>query len=183
MSGQGASPKRGWSRRWLRPLLVPLDLLIGLVVLLDELARPLYRPLLRWFAGLRIVARAEAWIAGLPPYGVLATLALPFAVAEPAKLLALLVMARGAFVPGLLLMGMAHLLSFLVVERIYHAGRAQLLSIGWFARCMGLLTDIRDAVLARLRDTVLWRRAVELGHGLRRWGRSLRLRIGRLLRR
>lgn len=183
MSEYGSSPGERRSRRRLRLLLVPLDLLVGLFVLLDELARPLYRPLLRWFASLRIVARAEVWIAGLPPYGVLATLALPFAVAEPAKLLALLVMARGALLPGLVLMGVAHLLSFLVVERIYHAGRAQLLRIGWFAWCMGLLIEIRDAILARLRETALWQRAVGWGRGLRRWARSARLKIARLLRR
>lgn len=183
MSEQGSSPGKKRVRRGLRLLLIPLDLLVGFFVLLDELARPIYRPLLRWFAGLRIVARAEVWIAGLPPYGVLATLALPFAVAEPAKLLALVVMARGAFLPGLLLMGTAHLVSFLVVERIYHAGRAQLLRIGWFAWCMSLLTQIRDAILARLRDTAMWRRAVDWGRALRRWARSLRLRVVRLFRR
>ena len=129
MSEQGSSPGKKRVRRGLRLLLIPLDLLVGFFVLLDELARPIYRPLLRWFAGLRIVARAEVWIAGLPPYGVLALLAVPFAVAEPLKLLSLVLLARGAWFGGIVLMAIGHLTSFLLVERIYHAGRAQLLTL------------------------------------------------------
>lgn len=174
MPAPDSPPRQAGPRRWLRLALVPLDILVGLVVLLDEIARPLYRPLVRWFSGWRLVARIEAWIAGLPAYGVLAMFALPFAIAEPAKLLALVLMARGPFLPGLLLMGVAHLTSFLVVERIYHAGREKLLTIGWFASCMGLLVRIREAVLGRLRATAIWRRAVALAGSLREAGRAVR---------
>jgi hypothetical protein len=163
-----------------RLVLVPLDLLVGLVVLLDELVRPLYRPLVAWFASLALVARLEAQVARLPPHGALLALALPFAVAEPLKLVALLLLARGAFLAGLVTMAVAHLGSFLLVERVYHAGRAQLLTIGWFARIIGWLDAIRQAVIDRIKANAAWRRAAALALALRErlhaW--SMRIRRG-----
>lgn len=142
-----------------RLLLLPVDLVAGLVILLDELLRPLYRPLIARFAALRLVARLEARIARLPPYGALLALALPFAIAEPLKLAALLLLAKGAFLPGLATLALAHLGSFLLVERVYHAGRAQLMTIGWFARCMAWLEGLRQSLVGRIKATALWRRA------------------------
>jgi hypothetical protein len=145
--------------RLLRLLLLPLDLVVGFVILLDELGRPLYQPLIAWFASLRLVARLEAAIGRLPPYGALLALALPFAVAEPLKLFALLLLAKGAFLAGLVTLAASHLGSFLLVERVYHAGRAQLMTIGWFARCMAWLEGLRQRLIERIKATAAWRRA------------------------
>lgn len=158
--------------RIFRLLLVPVDLVVALVIVLDELARPLYRPLLAWFGAFRIVARIEAVIGRLPPYGVLALLAVPFAVAEPLKLLSLVLLARGAWFGGIVLMAIGHLTSFLLVERIYHAGRAQLLTIGWFARCMAWLDRIREVVVERVKASAAWRRAAALVRAVRERGRA-----------
>lgn len=167
--------------RLLRLLLVPVDLVVGLIIVLDELARPLYRPLLAWLGAFRVVARIEAAIGRLPPYGVLALLAVPFAVAEPLKLLSLLLLARGAWFGGIVLMAVGHLTSFLLVERVYHAGRAQLLTIGWFARCMEWLDRIREIVVERVKGSAAWLRAVVLGRTMRERARRwlARLRAGR----
>lgn len=167
--------------RLLRLLLVPVDLVVGLVIVLDELARPLYRPLLAWLGSFRVVARIEAAIGRLPPYGVLALLAVPFAVAEPLKLVALVLLARGALPAGIALMAFGHLTSFLLVERVYHAGRRQLLTIGWFARCMAWLDRIRVLVVGRVRASAVWRRAAALAGAARERARNwlARLRAGR----
>ncbi|WP_332680630.1 hypothetical protein [Bosea sp. (in: a-proteobacteria)] len=153
--------------RLVRLLLVPVDLVVGLVILLDELVWPLYRPLLAWLGSLGAVARIEAAIARLPPYGVLAMLAVPFVVAEPMKLVALVLLARGSLAAGIALMALGHLTSFVLVERIYHAGRGQLLTIGWFARCMAWLDRIRQVVVERIKTTGAWRRAMTLARAAR----------------
>src|SRR6478736_6263375 len=95
---------------------LPKRLALGIVravltvfIVLDEMARPLYRPLIRWFSSLRLVHRLEEAVAGLPRPLVLLALAVPFAIAEPLKLLGLVMMARGAFWPGLIVLGLAHL--------------------------------------------------------------------------
>lgn len=163
--GQRARPPM--RSRLVRLLLVPVDLVVGLVILLDELVRPLYRPLLAWLGSLRAVARIEAAIARLPPYGVLAMLAVPFAVAEPMKLVALVLLARGSLAAGIALMVLGHLTSFVLVERIYDAGRGQLLTIGWFASCMAWLDRIRQVVVERVKATAAWRRAMTLARAAR----------------
>ncbi|CAD5267546.1 conserved hypothetical protein [Bosea sp. 62] len=162
-------------------LLIPLDLVVGLVILLDEVLRPLYRPLIARFASLRLVARCEEAIGRLPPYGALVALAIPFAIVEPLKLLGLVFLARGALTAGIVTTAIGHLAGFLLVERVYHAGRAQLLTIPWFARIMGWIDTIRQAVIGRIKASAAWRRAVELVQvvrerlrGLRGWLASLR---------
>jgi len=172
--------------RLLRLLLIPVDLVVGLVILLDELLRPLYRPLVARFASLRLVARMEARIAALPPYGALLALAIPFAIAEPLKLLGLVLLARGAFTAGIVTTALAHLGSFLLVERVYHAGRSKLLTIAWFARLMGWFEAIRQALIGRIRATAAWKRAVavtsaakERVRGLWLWWRRRRSGSGR----
>lgn len=168
-------------RSLIRLLLIPLDLVVGLIILLDELVRPLYRPLIARFASLRLVARLEAAIGRLPPYGALVALAIPFAIVEPLKLLGLLFLARGAFTAGIVTTAIGHLAGFLLVERVYHAGRAQLLTIPWFARIMGWIDAIRQAMIGRIKASAAWQRAVALGQvarerlrGIRLWWRRLR---------
>lgn len=161
-------------------ILVPLDLVVGIAILLDELLRPLYRPLIAWFASLRLVARLEEAIGRLPPYGALVALAIPFAIVEPLKLLGLLFLARGAFAAGIVTTAIGHLAGFLLVERAYHAGRAQLLTIPWFARVMGWIEAIRQVVIGRIKASAAWQRAVGLMRAVRERLRDLRLWFARL---
>ncbi|AZO76587.1 MULTISPECIES: hypothetical protein [unclassified Bosea (in: a-proteobacteria)] len=163
----------------IRLLLIPLDLVVGLVILLDELLRPLYRPLIARFASLRLVARLETAIGRLPPYGALIALAIPFAIVEPLKLLGLLFLARGAFTAGIVTTAIGHLAGFLLVERVYHAGRAQLLTIPWFARIMGWIDAIRQVVIGRIKASTAWQRAVVLVRLVRERLRGLRLWFAR----
>lgn len=156
-------------------LLIPLDLVVGLVILLDEMLRPLYRPLIAWFASLRLVARCEEAIGRLPPYGALVALAIPFAIVEPLKLLGLLFLARGAFTAGIVTTAIGHLAGFLLVERVYHAGRAQLLTIPWFARIMGWIDAIRQVVIGRIKASAAWQRGVALVRAVRERLRGWRL--------
>lgn len=161
-------------------LLIPLDLAVGLAILLDELLRPVYRPLIAWFASLRLVARLEAAIGRLPPYGALVALAIPFAIVEPLKLLGLLFLARGAFTAGIVTTAIGHLAGFLLVERVYHAGRAQLLTIPWFARIMGWIEAIRQVVIGRIKASTAWQKVVALVRAARERLRGVKLWLARL---
>ena len=119
-------------------------------------AAPLFRPLIRWFSKLRFVIRLQDVIAALPPYAILVLLAVPFAVAEPAKLYAVILLATGHVVIGVVIFVLAYFVTFVVVERIYSAGRDKLRTIGWFARLIDWLFDFRDRVLAFVRATRAW---------------------------
>lgn len=147
--------------------------ILTVFIVLDEIARPLYRPLVRWFASLRLIRRLEESVARLPRPLVLLALAVPFAVAEPLKLIGLVLMARGAFWTGIMVLGLAHLASFLIVERIYHAGREKLLSYPWFAWIMGLLTRLRDQILGWVRASAAYGFAIRTRDAARRWWQGL----------
>ena len=52
------------------------------------------------------------------------------------KIIGLLLIAHGAIKTGICLTILAHLATFLIVERIYHAGREKLLTYAWLAWIM-----------------------------------------------
>lgn len=147
--------------RMTRLLLLPLrflfEIVLGLLVLLDELARPFYRPLIAWVARLRLMRRFEHWVAGHARFFILVLLAIPFAIAEPLKFGALVVIAKGHVKTGVIILALAYLVSFVVVERIYSAGRPKLMTYRWFAWGMEVLVRVRAAVLERVRASVVWR--------------------------
>lgn len=157
----------------LRVVLWPLRLIIAVVVVLDELARPVYGPVVRWFSGLALIRRAEKVVAALPPYAVLVVLAVPLIGVEPLKIVAVFWIGTGRVVSGLALLGAAYAASFLVVERIYHAGHEKLMRIGWFAVIMGYIVMVRDKVIAWSRRTAIWR----LAHAIAGQVRAVRIAL------
>lgn len=158
-----------------RGSVLPIRGLISFLILFDELVRPLYRPAVRWLSERRFVARAEAAIARMPRFAILALLVAPFAVVEPLKLVSLIVIARGHVVGGLIMLGLAHLASFVIVERIYHAGREKLLTIGWFARGMAVITDLRRRALDWVRRSAVHAFVLRTRDAVRSWWRGRRI--------
>ncbi|MBM7323812.1 hypothetical protein JS562_11895 [Agrobacterium sp. S2] len=117
-------------------LVFPLRAIIVFAMVLDGIFRPLYRPVIRALSNLKIIQRLESRIAQLPRLVILLCLAVPFAIAEPMKIIGLVLFAHGAFKSGVVLTIIAHLSTFLIVERIYHAGREKLHTYGWLAWIM-----------------------------------------------
>lgn len=117
-------------------LVFPIRVIIIFALVLDGIFRPLYRPVIRAISNLTFIQRLESCIERLPRLAILLCLAVPFAIAEPMKIVGLVLIAHGAFKSGLVLTILAHLSTFLIVERIYHAGREKLLTYGWLAWIM-----------------------------------------------
>jgi hypothetical protein len=130
----------------LRILAAPLRGVIALGILLRDLVAALGGPLWRALARWRPLVWLSARVAAMPRWGVLLTLAAPFSIAEPLKLVGLYVMARGHVALGVGLQIAGHALSILLVERIVHAGLPQLLTWRWFAWGWGWYEAIRAAV-------------------------------------
>jgi hypothetical protein len=160
-----------------RLLLLPAKAVVVLYVVLDGIVTPVVRPLLGWVARLRFVIRLQDIVAALPPYAILALLSVPLAVAEPAKIYALYLMTEGQLVTGLVTISMAYLVSLVVVERIYHAGRMKLATIPWFAKLMVWLTGIRDRLLAWARASRIWAFSVKFSVKLKRNARALAAKL------
>lgn len=157
-------PERSWGARLLR---LPVLALVTLYFLFDDVVLAAFRPIVAWAAGLRIVLRFAVFLRRLPPYPTLALFLVPFIVLEPLKLLGLWIMATGGFKPGLALLLTAHVASIVFVERLFHATRDKLLTIGWFAWGYVRVMRLYDWSMGRLRATEAWRWAAATISGLR----------------
>ena len=119
-----------------RILVFPIRAIIVLALILDGIFRPLYRPVIRVISRITIIQKVETRIARLPRLAILLCLAVPFAIAEPMKIVGLVLIAHGALKSGVVMTVLAHLSTFLIVERIYHAGKEKLLTYGWLGWIM-----------------------------------------------
>ncbi len=132
-------PKPAWQL-----LLLPLRLVIAVLVIISEIARPVYRPLVNWFASLAIVKHFGEFVGSLPRGVILVLFIVPLAIAEPLKIYALFVIARGHVISGLVIIALAYLISFLLVERLFHAGREKLLTYAWLRWIMDRVEIVRN---------------------------------------
>jgi hypothetical protein len=155
-----------------RPLLVRvlLDVLVVPFVIFDEIVRPLFAPLIRALKALALVQRMERAVAALPPYAVLAVFVVPFLIAEPLKILGLYWLGTGHARIAIPTLIVAHGATFLIVERIFEAGREKLMMIGWVAPIITLVFRVRDALLD-------WVRASRAWQAIRQFARRLRIRV------
>jgi hypothetical protein len=154
-----------------------LRFVVGAVVIgyaiLDSLLFPLFRPLVRRLSAHWVFTGIGATLQKLPPYIVLLILAVPFVVLEPLKVFALYWFALGHLIQGGILLIVAHGASILTLERLYHAGKPQLMKIGWFKRVMTWLGGLRDAALKLAKPTAAWQWAAGVSSAVRDWFRSL----------
>lgn len=137
--------------------------------LLDELLFPLLRPLLRALGRLRFFELIGALMLRLPPYAVLALLAVPFVIVEPLKVFALYWGAVGHPIQGVLILIAAQIVSILTIERLYHVGKPQLMKIDWFKRLMTWLVGLRNKALTWAKATAAWQGAVAMARSVRGW--------------
>lgn len=141
---------------WHRILLRATEALVGLYVVLDDILAPVLAPVVRWIVRFPLVLRLQQLAAELPPYGVLALMALPFVIGEPAKLYGLYLLGTGRWVTGLVVLGVAYLVTLVLVERVYVAGKAKLRTIRWFVVVMDWLIVLRDRIHAWARSMPIW---------------------------
>lgn len=141
--------------------------------ILDELLFPLLRPLIGWITSLRLIQLFGAWLGRLPPYAALVALGIPFVIIEPAKVVAIWWIGTGHVITGTIVLLLAHALSLLVVERVFHAVYQPLMRIGWFAKLLGWLFAIRDRAIELVKATAAWRIASQWARGIRDWFRRL----------
>lgn len=145
-----------------RILRLPLEIIVTVFILLDEAARPIYGPLVRGVARWRLTRAFENWVAERHRFTILTLLAVPFAIVEPLKVIALLWIGRGSVSLGIITLALAHLVSFIIVERIYSAGREKLLTIGWLAYVMSLVAAVRTLLFQWIKSAAFWRAAARL---------------------
>lgn len=134
-----------------------LNVLAALILLFEEWGwRPLSN-LLAQLARFPFWAKAELFIAGLPPYGALLALAIPSAVLIPAKLLGVFFLANGHLISAGIVIFLAKIASTALITRVFLLTKPALMQIGWFARAYEVFVPWRDALFAWVRASWVWR--------------------------
>jgi hypothetical protein len=98
------------------------------------------------------VSRLRRIIEGLGPYQSLVLLAIPTALVEPLKLIAVAVAGDGHWITGTVMIVAAYAASFLVVERLFLIVKPKLLMLPWFARLWAWFIVIRGKVAGLFRS-------------------------------
>ena len=121
-------------------------------------------------ARFRLWALTELWVAGLPPYGALLTLAVPSVILIPAKLLGVYLLATGHFVTAGMIIVAAKLASTALIARIFLLTKPALMQIPWFAYAYGVFVPWQEALFAahpRVMAVALWPHHQVAGEELR----------------
>ena len=90
---------------------------------------------------------------GLVLTKTLLTLAVPLAIVEPLKLVALFVVGGGHFIAGVLVMICAYAGSLFISERLFVVLKPKLLTLPWFAFAWRWFVTVRDKLVYWLRRT------------------------------
>jgi hypothetical protein len=147
------------------------EVVFALLLIFEEWGwRPLAAALAR-LARIPLIARLEAFVARLPPYGALVAFALPSILIFPLKLLALYLITTGHAVYAALLFIGAKIAGTAVLARLFMLTQPQLMRIGWFARAYNWLMPWKDRAFAAIRASWAWR-----------YGRIVKYKLGNAIR-
>jgi hypothetical protein len=87
----------------------------------------------------------------LGPYPSLIVLAIPVAVVEPLKLVAVAFVGTGHWLTGTAVIVAAYAASLLFVEQLFQIVKPKLLKLRWFATGWGWFTKLRASMLAHFK--------------------------------
>jgi len=163
-------------------LLAPLRwlarLLFALVILFEEWGWEWFSSVMAWVGRLPVVRHLEALIRRLPPYGALALFVLPTLLLLPVKLLALWFITRGRAIWGISVILLAKVLGTALLARIFVLVQPALMRLPWFERLYGRWNNWKQALLAWVRASPIWRQMhawrESIRQAARRWREAMR---------
>ncbi|MEX8493245.1 hypothetical protein [Sphaerotilus sp.] len=140
-----------------RPLRWLFQWLIALIVLFEEWGwEPLAR-LMAQLARLPLIGWLECRIARLPPALALVVFLTPGLMLLPVKLAALALVSHGHVFTGISVIVLAKLLGTALVARIFQLTQPALMQLAWFARLHGRWIVWKEAAVAQVRASRVWR--------------------------
>ena len=91
--------------------------------------------------------RTCRWLERRGPYQSLVILAVPLAVVEPAKLVAVAILGDGQWLAGIVVMLAAYVTSIFFIHRLFVIVKPKLLKLRWFAKGWRWLGRLRAQML------------------------------------
>jgi len=152
-------------------------LLLGVLVVVIFIEEWGWRPLTALAAAIARwppLAALERRIGAAHRRVALALFLVPAVLLLPIKLLALWLIEDGRTALGLSVIVAAKVLGTAFVGRLFILVEEQLMSFAWFARCVDWWRSTRDAVMASLRQSLLWRAGGAFRRFTRHWLQRLR---------
>lgn len=98
-------------------------------------------------------AGIRGFLERLGPYQSLAILAVPVAIVEPLKVVAVAVAGKGHWFTGTIVIVLAYAASLLLVHRLFGIVKPKLLRIRWFARLWAYVVQFRNRAARWLQAT------------------------------
>jgi hypothetical protein len=93
-------------------------------------------------------AKVRRWLQKRGPYQLLAILAVPLAIVEPSKLVAVAILGKGHWLTGTIVLVCAYMASIFVIERLFQIAKPRLLTLRWFAKAWSRFISIRAKAMA-----------------------------------
>lgn len=139
-----------------------LEVLLALVILFEEWG---WRPLSAAIAQLaqyNAVARLEMWVRVLPPWPALAVFLVPSVLFLPLKLASFWLIANSQAVAAAVLFVFAKIAGTALYARIFQLTQPALMQLAWFARLYNWFMPWKEALIAHVRQTVMWQASAVL---------------------
>jgi hypothetical protein len=121
------------------------------------------------FARLPWIARLEAWLLTLPPYGALFTFVAPSILILPIKFWAVWFGTHGRYAMALATLIVGKVLATAIVARLYRILRPTLVTLRWFAWADTHFFYWRDRAYAFVRSLPAWQQAKAFIERSRLW--------------
>lgn len=120
-----------------------------------------------------VVARIEAWLAGLPPWAALIAFIAPSTLVLPIKLAAVWFALQGNFALAASSIAIGKIVATALVARLYKVLRPTLLRLSWYLATETWLFAFRDKIYTFVRDLPAWQAASALVRRAKGWLRQL----------
>jgi hypothetical protein len=161
-------------KRGLEILFVPLA---AAIIFFEQVLIKYLNVAMAAFARLPWIARFEAWLLTLPPYGALATFVFPSILILPIKLITVWCGLHGKYSLALGTLIAGKILGTAILARLYRILRPKLMAIPWFAWADAHFFYWRDKAYAFVKSLPAWQSAVQLVRRARAWLRSIMLQF------
>jgi hypothetical protein len=123
-------------------------------------------------AGLARLARLEGQVRMLPPWPALAVFLVPSLLFLPLKLLSFWLIAGGHVIWAGVLFALAKVGGTALFARIFQLTQPALMRLAWFASAYNWFMPWKEAILARARETAVWKAGKAAGAHVRMLARD-----------
>jgi hypothetical protein len=116
----------------------------------------------QWFSRVLHLEKFDDWLLNATPNKALLTFFIPLILAAPFNVLAVVLLARGAIIEGILVEIGVKLFTTLLVARIFRLVKTALLTFGWFAMIYNTITGVLHWAHDVIRQTTIYQFSLKL---------------------